>query len=366
MEEVNKNMSERVALMPLRPAKRTRTCTWPRRKKASACTVSNFPWEIVISHLKRHPRSLILMQMVDKNLNSVLKKSDLLWLDIYKRMIYRTAYCHIKVNDPRYPGLSLHKSDLNGLTIHTGALRGDVDFNPSFAFEESFTSYVRRAFALKFGTRCGMCGCRHHHEIYWSLGMRVCRMCVAHNMVSSVSLFFDYGVYFSELINDYPGQIFYCQITPSLKELRIAYHQMKPSELTPRASRYMLWKPHVERLVDLPAKYREQKEKLAAVALISSVVKRTFITSLRLKIGSKSRPSAYNMIVGLYHNEKMRVFSNLNNEYSSWTIGGSTWAFHGYSISRKHRCEVMHRPDIPCNTHTQNVYRGADKVPRLH
>lgn len=351
--------------MPLRPAKRTRTCTWARRKKASACTVSNFPWEIVISHLKMHPRSLILLQMVDKNLNNVLVNNHVLWLTIYKKYIYRTAFCQSRVMDHRYPGLMLFKSGLTGLAIHTGALKGDVNFTASFAFEESFTSYARRVFALKFGTRCGMCGYRHRNDVYWSLGMRVCRLCFGQNTISSTSLFYDYGIYFYELANDHPDQIFYCQLTPLWNEARIHYSQIKRGELDIRVGRYMIWKPHLDSLVDLPAKYQEQKQRRAAVNLLSSVIKRKWITQLRHRVGSKTRPSAYLLVNEIYTHEKKRVMNDVGNEAKNWTVGGGGWSFFGRYRGNKNRSEVMHKPEITNTVYVNNVYRGVDKVPRI-
>ena len=61
-------------------------------------------------------------------------------------------------------------------------------------FNDFFTSNVRRA------TRCSMCGCRYRHEPYWSLRMRVCRLCMEANTVSSEELCFKYWVDYSDLI----------------------------------------------------------------------------------------------------------------------------------------------------------------------
>jgi hypothetical protein len=303
--------------------------------------------------------------MVDKNLYSVLKNDHVLWLALYKKHVYRTAFCQSRVNDLRYPGLMLYKSGLTGLAIHTGALKGDANFTASFAFEESFTSYARRAFALKFGTRCGMCGYRHRNDIYWSLGMRVCKLCFGHNMVSSTSLFYDYGIYLYELINDHPGQIFYCQLAPLWNEPRIPYYHLNSRELDIRVSRYMAWKPHLERLVDLPAKYKEQKQRQAAVNLLSSVVKRTWITQLRKRVGAKCRPSAYIMVNEMYMHEKNRTMNDMSNEARRWTVGGGSWAFFGRHRGNKNRCEVMHNPDVTYDSFMKNVFRGADVVPRI-
>jgi hypothetical protein len=259
----------------------------------------------------------------------------------------------------------LYKSGLTGLAIHTGALKGDANFTASFAFEESFTSYARRAFALKFGTRCGMCGYRHRNDIYWSLGMRVCKLCFGQNTISSSSLFYDYGIYFYELVNDHPGQMFYCLMAPLWNEARVHYGQMKRGELDIRVSRYMVWRPHVEKLVDLPAKYQEQKKRRAAVNLLSSVLKRTWITQLRRKVGSKTRPSAYMMVNEIYAHEKRRTLNDMSNEARNWTVGGGGWSFFGRYRGNKNRSEVMHMPEISNAVYVQNVFRGEDKVPRF-
>ncbi len=66
-------------LRDMRPAKMARTRKWPRRNKPAPRIVAGFPWETVFKFLVDHPRSMILMHMVDKNLWFQLINDHHLW-----------------------------------------------------------------------------------------------------------------------------------------------------------------------------------------------------------------------------------------------------------------------------------------------
>jgi hypothetical protein len=144
------------------PKKSRKTREWKKRSKVGSNLSKDFPWEIVLSHLQHHARSLILLQMVDKNLNHILTTDHAFWLKKFKSTFFYKAFCVNLVEDPLYPALRLWKTHLHGIPMHCGAIRGDRDdASLPFGFDASFTSYVRRAFALMHGTCCGMCGCRY-------------------------------------------------------------------------------------------------------------------------------------------------------------------------------------------------------------
>ena len=123
----------------LEPKKRNRDRQWKKRPKVPSRLSRDFPWEVVLRFLKDHYRSLILLQMVDKNLNHIISTENKLWLTIFNREIRHTAYCIRSINDPLYPNLRLWKPHLNGLPVYTGPLRGDSDDSTlGFAFDASF------------------------------------------------------------------------------------------------------------------------------------------------------------------------------------------------------------------------------------
>ena len=144
-----------------------RTREWKRRDKVSACTSALFPWETVFQILfTKSPRSLVLLQMVCRSLRATLAVEEMLWIRVFKRFVFTTAYNSVKVPSPEYPGLTLYKPVLVGVPVHMGRIRTDPDgVSLPPEFDASFCAYVRKAFALMSVDRCGLCGCRHRHEV---------------------------------------------------------------------------------------------------------------------------------------------------------------------------------------------------------
>jgi hypothetical protein len=135
----------------MEPKKRAKGREWKKRPKVHSNISKDFPWEVVLRFLQ-HPRSLIMLQMVDKNLYHLIKRDHKLWLSIFKREIFNQAYCVRTIKDPLFPELRLLKSHLHGFPVYAG---------PMDNLTPNFSNYVRRVFALQHGTRCGMCGCRY-------------------------------------------------------------------------------------------------------------------------------------------------------------------------------------------------------------
>ena len=217
----------------MEPKRRNKDRQWKRRPKVSTNISKDFPWEVVLRFLTGHARSLILLQMVDKNLNHLISTDNQLWVSKFKKEIKNTAYCIRSINDPIYPNLRLWKSHLTGMPVYTGPLRGDSDDSSlGFAFDACFSSYVRRVYALKNGTRCGMCGCRHKHDPYWSLRMRVCRLCMEGNSISGELLSRKYGLDYSDLLMQHKGKFFYYgSNSATVSDDRVSLHGMTKADL---------------------------------------------------------------------------------------------------------------------------------------
>ena len=84
----------------MQPKKRNKCRQWKNRPKVSSKLSKDFPWEVVLRFLGDHPRSLILLQMVDKNLNNLISTDNRLWLSKFNKEIKNTAYCNRTVKDP--------------------------------------------------------------------------------------------------------------------------------------------------------------------------------------------------------------------------------------------------------------------------
>ena len=223
-------------------------------------------------HLVKHARSLILMQMVDRNLRRTICSDDRLWRRVFKDQIYKASHLSQPVKQTRYPGLRLFKSSLTSVPVHMGPIRGDRDDHTLPAgFDEAFAAYVRKAFALQNGHRCGMCGSRWHHDPYWSLGMRVCRLCVAGNVVSNWELLDKYGLHFYDILRQIAGKVFYFAQACAPKHDKLPPFSVRPVDLAFRQQIWCFWRPHLAQCFDLPALYAEQQRRRAAVQLLSGL-----------------------------------------------------------------------------------------------
>ena len=58
-------MKKSEEVVPMRKRPRPRDRAWQRRPKVGSAISGNFPWEIVLKFLTNHPRSLIILQLVD-------------------------------------------------------------------------------------------------------------------------------------------------------------------------------------------------------------------------------------------------------------------------------------------------------------
>lgn len=324
--------------------KRSARCRqWARRPKVAACLSKDFPWEVVLRFLRFHPRSLILLQMVDKNLRHLLTTDHLFWLSVFNREMKNTAFCNRSVSDPHYPQLKLWKYGLHGLPVHVGPVWGDTEPLPE-GFNVAFTSYVRRAYALMHGTRCGLCGCRYRHELYWSLRMRVCRLCMRANVISGDELSLRYGVDYSDLLVRHKGRFFFfssvaCCVRNDCVPTVDGIHGMMRQSMPV----YLFWVPHLKNLVDLPAMYRLQAERRMAVGRLVGAVRRLWVTSLRLTFStSRAGSSIDSLVIELYRNEKRRIAYPYG--LPRVCAGGPAWVFP--DRPRSGQCKVTARTSM--------------------
>ena len=332
----------------MRPHKMPRVRRWACRDKVSACLVSNFPWEIVFRHLVGHPRSLILMQMVDKNLSHTIRSDEALWRSVFRSHVFRSAYASNEIKQARFPGLRLYKSGLTGVPVHMGILRGDPDdYKLPACFDAVFSAYVRKAFALLYGQRCGLCGCRWHHEPYWSLGMRLCRLCVSGNVVSGWELFNTYGVHFYDIINEIKGKVFYFMQQCGVAQDKTPAFRVRSVDLSHKLSVWVFWRPHLQTCLDLPALYRQQQQRRVAALLLCAVVRRSRVLGLRREFGhygKQGRRSFDCLVMALYKEERRRELAGETSRLGQPTFvpGGGDWAFGGSGRLGRSRHECFH------------------------
>lgn len=333
---------------PMKRRKPPRTREWKRRDKVSACTSTNFPWEIVFQILfMKSPRSLVLLQMVSKSMRAWLAAEQMIWIRVFKRFIFSTAYLTTKVVSPEYPLLNLHKGGLNGIPVHMGRIRTDPDGAalPS-EFDASFNAYVRKAFALHVVDRCGMCGCRHRHDAYWSLGMRVCQLCMAENTISSWELVDKYGVHYFDIMREISGKVFYFRLPASLKQHRVAFYTERSCQTVNKESLLMFWRPHLEKILDLPELYQEQRRKREATRYLCAVIRRSMVHRLRCEHAKHPLRSPDCLVLRLFLEERKRRCYPYSSKWKTCspyiTPGDGTWAFWETPLCGKSRHQHRH------------------------
>lgn len=321
-------------IKPLKPRK-THNRSWANRPKVSACLSSNFPWEVVLSFVQSHHRSVIILQMVSRSLYNSIKTHHIFWCSWYANQVTARNFLRLKVVDPRYPSLNLFKAGLSGLPLHMGP----------FSQDEAFTSYVRRLFALMHGTRCGMCGCRHRHDVYWSLRMRVCRLCMTQNTISSQTLFRKYGVDYNDISAEISGKVFYFKTSVAVSNDSVAFHEAEPNEMRNKTTLYMYWLPHLQQILDLPTLRAQQLKRREAASRLTAIVRRVYIITQRIRFCD--RRSIDCVVLSLYKNEKRRVTSPYWRYHAN---DSAEWAF----------------PAVPFCKMTKHFFRNKESNGSLH
>ena len=162
-----------------------------------------------------------------------------------------------------------------------------------------FNQYARKVVALQHIGRCGVCGGRRNrHRPFWSLGMRVCVLCLRENLVSGRALSRDHNTSLKELIQvdgEDTALIRACELrvfyfmsytTPRLREDLT----LNPIDFMGTRSIQLafFWRPHLGKLIDLEGrrvsavKINKAKGTLSAVA--RALYARTVFLALRSKV----------------------------------------------------------------------------------
>lgn len=132
---------------------------------------------------------------------------------------------------------------------------------------------IRRA-RLYHGQRCGCCGARRTHHPVWGLGCRVCSSCLKQNLISSASLFFEYGFEFHKHLSEILGRVFYFTYSSSSRfVLYNLSHNPVDFRKGTRENLVFSWKPHLERVVDLGASKARRAERAAAACRLAAAVR---------------------------------------------------------------------------------------------
>jgi hypothetical protein len=364
-------------MVPLKRRNVAKIRRWPHKKKVSSNISKEFPWEVIVSYLKNSVsgiQALVRLQMVDKNLRQVLRSNRSLWRDIFKTHVYMRQMTLLVgvVKDWRYPLLHLHYSPKHSVPVHAGLIPGDDFYSDTDERNEQFCNYVRKAVALKFGKRCGMCGARHRHDIVWGLGMRVCKLCVAANSISAVSLFYDYGIHFMDFIRNHYSNVFYFELNTHENGNILSYYDMPGFKDSGLLSNYkgtmkMVWLPHLRQCMNLQETRESHAERKHAAQYLTSLVRRRYLLNFRERMARRKRPSIDGILIFLNMNEKKRLihpYGKYSSANECWerNVLGSRYAF---VTSWSFRCRIMKKHGCHPDWIDDRINEWARRVPYL-
>jgi hypothetical protein len=146
---------------------------------------------------------------------------------------------------------------------------------------------------------CGYCGSRTDLVRVWGLGRRACSACLKHNLVSAAALLAEYGFDYSARMAELAGRVFFFRIRDS----RFVFHHLShnPVDFTPQAkacqrSHTFFWRPHLEKIVDLPALKREHRDRARAIAPIQAAARALCVRVALLQRGRPAFSSSSHMV----------------------------------------------------------------------
>lgn len=216
---------------------------------------------------------------------------------------------------------------------HSQWIRKEIRDNTCPERRPLYQRYIRRIVALKYNRACGMCGTsRYIVTPFWSLGKSLCKFCVQDNFVSDAWLyetcFFTYTEAWAGQIR---GKVMYFRehtTTRTRTEFcldALAYKGRQPS------FNYYFWRPHLERVMDLPRMQAEGLEKLAAARVIRAAARRSIVMhkmsrmrglTLKDKRPIHARLTAwdrmgtpFSLLQTMFHNQKVIEQMQLGEDY---------------------------------------------------
>jgi len=132
-----------------------------------------------------------------------------------------------------------------------------------------------------------VCGSgRYQVRPFWSLGMSVCRYCLQDNLLTDRVLHERYWFSFTQaFMRQNAGEVFYFQemTTPGQRmDYTLDLENFSAGDAT--TSNFYFWRPHLERVLDIPALEREAPAKRQAAALIRAAARRAVATAFMSKL----------------------------------------------------------------------------------
>ncbi len=148
---------------------------------------------------------------------------------------------------------------------------------------------------------CGVCGSmKHATKPFWCLGMRICKYCVAANLISNHVLFERYWVSMAKSVQGHVsfielmiGDVFYFQnrLTPTQ---RLEFSNDRIDFPGGTRTTWWFWRPHLEKVLNFDALTQEAALKHRAAEVVMGMVRRALV--LRILTGAKERATPTTLV----------------------------------------------------------------------
>ena len=130
---------------------------------------------------------------------------------------------------------------------------------------------------------------RYHHHPIWGLGIRACDICLKDRLLSSQTLYHEYGIDFTKHTAALMRRAYYAFVNRNEAQT-LAHFSHRAIDLTNRtnAGQLYFWRPHLEGIFDLPAaEARQHLIRTVARPRLAACVRALYT---RILIGHQGRP----------------------------------------------------------------------------
>lgn len=155
--------------------------------------------------------------------------------------------------------------------------------------------HYRRIVILSHIRRCSKCGKKtHQFKNFYSMGLHLCDMCVRENFVSQRVLYEKYGLMLISKIStsNFAARVLgkaYWVTTRMSSAERMEWSYEQLDRTGPKQTMFFFWRPHLERIFNLPRRERQYKRRFMAAQVIKAVVRRCVVQQIKSALWAPSK-----------------------------------------------------------------------------
>jgi hypothetical protein len=282
----------------------------PVCKKGVSWTFNRDISDIIVQHLKDSPvRKALVLRLVNKQWAKCVWESYLFWRHQYLRLNVvilptdrvaaiglRTPWGWTRASSPH--GISFNIRPLPNFMIKPVPrfMRNWVANGVREEEKDKFLAYSRAILVLQNQSACSLCRSKRHTlKKMWSINKSLCRFCIQDNFLSHKVLEQEYGVYIGKPLDHYKeflrpsalpmwgssehtvvhhiqGRVMYfSQVCTQTVRIQFTDSPHDFKGYSPEL--FFFWRPHIEKIFDLPALRFHATALAASARALQSVVR---------------------------------------------------------------------------------------------